>query len=46
MSTTEAPVLAIEDLVVEIDGNRIIDQVSLSVGTGRILAIVCESGCG
>ncbi|MGO4676794.1 ABC transporter ATP-binding protein [Bosea sp. 2YAB26] len=46
MSTTEAPVLAIEDLVVEIDGNRIIDQVSLSVGAGRILAIVGESGCG
>jgi peptide/nickel transport system ATP-binding protein len=42
----DAPVLAIEDLVVAIDGHRIVDGISLSVGPGRILAIVGESGCG
>ncbi len=41
-----APVLAIDDLVVEIAGNRIVDGVSLSVERGRIRAIVGESGCG
>ncbi len=38
--------LAIDNLVVEIDGHRIVDGVSLGVETGRILALVGESGCG
>ncbi len=46
MTASGAPVLAIDDLVIEIDGNRIVDHVSLSVDAGRILAIVGESGCG
>jgi peptide/nickel transport system ATP-binding protein len=44
--STSAPVLAIDDLVVEIGGNRIVDRISLSVEAGRIRAIVGESGCG
>jgi len=46
MSERADPMLAIEGLTIEIDGNRIVDGVSLSVETGRILAIVGESGCG
>jgi peptide/nickel transport system ATP-binding protein len=46
MSKRADPMLAIEGLAIEIDGNRIVDGVSLSVGTSRILAIVGESGCG
>lgn len=46
MSVTDVPVLAIDDLVIDIGGNRIVDHVSLSLGSGRILAIVGESGCG
>ncbi len=44
--SADTPVLAIDDLVVEIGGNRIVDGVSLSVDAGRIRAIVGESGCG
>ena len=44
---TEArPMLSVRDLAVAIDGNRIVDGVSLSVASGRILALVGESGCG
>ena len=46
MSERADPMLAIEGLAIEIDGNRIVDGVSLGVETGRILAIVGESGCG
>ncbi|TQI75155.1 peptide/nickel transport system ATP-binding protein [Bosea sp. AK1] len=46
MSERANPMLAIEGLTIEIDGNRIVDGVSLGVETGRILAIVGESGCG
>jgi peptide/nickel transport system ATP-binding protein len=46
MSEHANPMLAIEGLAIEIDGNRIVDGVSLGVETGRILAIVGESGCG
>jgi peptide/nickel transport system ATP-binding protein len=46
MSERANPMLAIEGLAIEIDGNRIVDGVSLGVETGRILAIVGESGCG
>jgi len=46
MSGSANPMLAIEGLAIEIDGNRIVDGVSLGVETGRILAIVGESGCG
>lgn len=46
MSAAAVPVLAIDDLVIDIAGNRIVDHVSLSVASGRILAIVGESGCG
>ncbi|MGN6098674.1 MAG: ABC transporter ATP-binding protein [Bosea sp. (in: a-proteobacteria)] len=38
--------LSVEDLAIAIDGHRIVDGVSLSVASGRILAIVGESGCG
>ncbi|RYE31569.1 MAG: ABC transporter ATP-binding protein [Hyphomicrobiales bacterium] len=46
MTSSPNPMLAVEGLAIEIDGNRIVDGVSLSVETGRILAIVGESGCG
>lgn len=46
MSERANPMLAIEGLAIEIDGHRIVDGVSLGVETGRILAIVGESGCG
>ena len=38
--------LSVEDLAIAIDGHRIVDGVSLSVASGRILAVVGESGCG
>ncbi len=38
--------LSVEDLAIAIDGHRIVDGVSLSVASRRILAIVGESGCG
>ena len=46
MSERANPMLVIDGLAIEIDGNRIVDGVSLGVETGRILAIVGESGCG
>ncbi len=46
MSEHADPMLAIEGLAIEIEGHRIVDGVSLGVETGRILAIVGESGCG
>jgi peptide/nickel transport system ATP-binding protein len=46
MSQGQDAMLAIDNLVVEIDGHRIVDGVSLGVETGRILALVGESGCG
>jgi peptide/nickel transport system ATP-binding protein len=39
-------VLAVEELRVVIDGASVVNGVSLSIGKGRILAIVGESGCG
>ncbi|MBN9063298.1 MAG: peptide ABC transporter ATP-binding protein [Rhizobiales bacterium 65-9] len=46
MTKADEPVLAIEDLVIEIGGDAIVDRVSLSVDASRILAIVGESGSG
>ncbi|WP_342358886.1 ABC transporter ATP-binding protein [Terrarubrum flagellatum] len=46
MNASADTVLSIDDLSIEIGGNRIVDHVSLGVGAGRILAIVGESGSG
>ncbi|ETX29898.1 ABC transporter ATP-binding protein [Roseivivax isoporae] len=41
-----SPLLAIEDLTVEIRGAPVVDGVSLSIAAGETLALVGESGCG
>ena len=40
------PLLAVSDLTVEIGGASVVDGISFEVGTGEILALVGESGCG
>jgi len=39
-------VLEITDLAVQIDGNEIVDGVSMTIGARRVVALVGESGCG
>jgi len=41
-----APVLKIADLAIRIEGNAIVDGVSLSIAPGQVVALVGESGCG
>jgi peptide/nickel transport system ATP-binding protein len=43
---SDAPVLQVDDLAVEVRGRRAVDGVSFAVAAGRSLAIVGESGCG
>lgn len=49
-ATPQAPVLELRDLVTEIRGRRgairVVDDVSLRVGSGEIVGLVGESGCG
>jgi peptide/nickel transport system ATP-binding protein len=40
------PVLEIDRLRLEIDGAAVVDGLSLAVGSGEIVALVGESGCG
>jgi oligopeptide/dipeptide ABC transporter ATP-binding protein len=39
-------ILSVENLSLTIDGARVVDDVSFSVGAGEVLALVGESGCG
>jgi len=41
-----APLLAVDDLAVEIAGVPVVDGVSFSMAPGEVLALVGESGCG
>ena len=41
-----APLLEVRELSVEIDGARVVDQVSFTVSAGRLHALVGESGSG
>ncbi len=47
---TNEPLLVVEDLVVDFDTRagpaRVLDHVGLKVGSGEVLGIVGESGCG
>lgn len=43
---TDRPVLAVENLVLQIGGALIIDDVSLSVGTGEMLGVIGPNGAG
>ncbi|TYB89058.1 ABC transporter ATP-binding protein [Oceaniovalibus sp. ACAM 378] len=43
---TDAPVLEMRDVTVSINGNPVVDHLSLHVDPGETLALVGESGCG
>src|SRR3712207_7537361 len=43
---TTAPLLSVEDLVVDYGAFRAVDSVSFTVERGSTLAVVGESGCG
>jgi iron complex transport system ATP-binding protein len=40
------PILEVEDLVVTIDGTTILEDVSLTIGTGELLSIIGPNGAG
>lgn len=43
---TDQPVLAVEHLELQIGGARIIDDVTLSVGSGEMLGVIGPNGAG
>ena len=46
MSSTEATLLSVEGLCVEVGGVRLIEDISFHVAPGEVLGLVGESGCG
>jgi peptide/nickel transport system ATP-binding protein len=46
MMAAASPVLKIADLAIRIQGNAIVDGVSLSIAPRAVVALVGESGCG
>jgi oligopeptide/dipeptide ABC transporter ATP-binding protein len=43
---TGAPLLAIDDIYIDVGGKALIEGVSLSIDAGEMLGLVGESGCG
>ena len=43
---TAPPVLAVQDLRIEIAGQPVVDGVTFDIAAGETLAVVGESGCG
>lgn len=46
MNKDPQPLLSVEDLTITIAGAGVVDRVSFSVASGRVMALVGESGCG
>ncbi len=46
MSSTDAALLSVEGLSVEVGGVRLIEDISFQVAPGEVLGLVGESGCG
>ena len=44
--TANTPILSVDNLSVEFDGQRVIEDLSFTVEAGKTLAIVGESGSG
>ncbi len=46
MTALQPPLLAVDNLTLEIGRAAVVERVSFSVGPGEVLALVGESGCG
>ncbi len=46
MGIEARPLLTVENLTIDIAGAKVVDGVSFTVGSGKVMALVGESGCG